>query len=63
LDVNKGWKREGNSRTNRFGVGKMNADNPRIRGSHVGTLVLTATAIVEIVVCVLLAEPFLGAIT
>lgn len=61
--VNKGWKREGNSWTNRFGVGKMNAGNTRAGGSRVGTLVLAVATIVGIVVCVLLAEPFLGAIT
>ncbi|GLQ82784.1 AI-2E family transporter [Mesorhizobium huakuii] len=41
----------------------MSADNPRVRRSQVGTLVLAAAAIVGIVVCVLLTEPFLGAIT
>ncbi|MGX8007493.1 AI-2E family transporter, partial [Mesorhizobium sp. ORM8.1] len=41
----------------------MNADNTRVGGSHVGTSVLAAATIVGIVVCVLLAEPFLGAIT
>lgn len=41
----------------------MNADNAQVRGSRAGTVVLAVAVIVGIVVCVLLAEPFLGAIT
>jgi hypothetical protein len=43
--------------------GRTNPDGPRVRGTHFGTLVLAAASIVGIVVCALLVEPFLGAIT
>ncbi|MDG4893564.1 AI-2E family transporter [Mesorhizobium sp. WSM4976] len=41
----------------------MNAGAPRVRRSRASTFVLAAAAIIGIVVCVLLARPFLGAIT
>ncbi|RWL84436.1 MAG: AI-2E family transporter [Mesorhizobium sp.] len=41
----------------------MNAGDPRVRHGRAGTFVLAAAAIIGIVVCVLLAQPFLGAIT
>lgn len=41
----------------------MNAGNPRVRGSQARTLVLAAASIGGIVICALLVEPFLGAIT
>ncbi|WP_027055254.1 AI-2E family transporter [Mesorhizobium erdmanii] len=41
----------------------MNAGNSQVRGSRAGMVVLGAAVIVGIVVCALLAEPFLGAIT
>ncbi|WP_245475434.1 MULTISPECIES: AI-2E family transporter [unclassified Mesorhizobium] len=56
-------EREGNARTSRFGVGNMSDDDPLVRRSRAGTAVLAAAVIVGIVVCVLLALPFLGAIT
>lgn len=56
--VSKGWNVK-----EAPGGDRMNAENPRSRGSHFSTLVLAAASIVGIVVCALLAEPFLGAIT
>lgn len=41
----------------------MKADNPRVGGRRSGTVVLAAAVTAGIVVCVLLAKPFLGAIT
>jgi len=41
----------------------MSGGNPRVRGGQARTLVLAAASIGGIVICVLLAEPFLGAIT
>jgi predicted PurR-regulated permease PerM len=63
LFVGKEGKSDEGDTTNLRGAAAMNAGDPRVRGGQARTLVLAAASIGGIVICALLAEPFLGAIT